>query len=605
MNNKIKILGIAPYPGLVTLMKQYAQNHTEISLTPVLGNLEEGCSIAMEQYQNYDVIISRANTADIISKAIPIPVFDIGISYYDVLRCIKMAENTNNKFALIGFPTLTDIAHTISDLLKMKLDIFPIRTSSETLKIIDAIKSMGFQTVICDTIAYEYAKSIGLKAILLTSSSESLTSAINNAKYIWKINKSNFQSISMMKHALNSNSSSCLIIDVKQVCLYSNLSYINSSDIQKQLSSTLDLCINTRNRSFFITSCETLYSIISEYVEDALSPYVIFHITPSKIPLTSSKYGITIINKEDAKTSFISSFFSNTNLSSTTITNPETHTLSDSTLMISGERGTGKDPIAHLYYVNSTYCNNPLFIINCSLINEKNWQFITNNYKSPFTDNGNTIYISNLEQLSRERQKQLLSIISDTNVHIRNRLIFSCSLEQGHVLPHVAIEYSNILNTVLIPLKPLRESKDEIITSANLYINILNQEYGTQVVGLNDEAIKLLLDFDFPYNHTQFKRILKQAILKTLTPYVLGETILEILRDEQKYVHPLHPPYSEVSTHISQINQNEFHLNLNLSLDEINHTIIQYVLAQNNGNQSATAKKLGISRTTLWRYLNH
>ncbi|MEG2870930.1 MAG: helix-turn-helix domain-containing protein, partial [Clostridium sp.] len=45
------------------------------------------------------------------------------------------------------------------------------------------------------------------------------------------------------------------------------------------------------------------------------------------------------------------------------------------------------------------------------------------------------------------------------------------------------------------------------------------------------------------------------------------------------------------------------HLNLERTLDEINQDIIQFVLEENGGNQSLTAKKLGISRTTLWRLL--
>ena len=45
-------------------------------------------------------------------------------------------------------------------------------------------------------------------------------------------------------------------------------------------------------------------------------------------------------------------------------------------------------------------------------------------------------------------------------------------------------------------------------------------------------------------------------------------------------------------------------LDLNQTLDRINQDIIHRILAQENGNQSRTAARLGISRTTLWRFLN-
>ena len=87
---KIRILGIAPYQGLVTLMNQCALQYPEIELTAISGNMEHGYAIAKRSYDQYDIIISRANTANMISQAVPIPVIDIGIGYY---RCTALHQN--------------------------------------------------------------------------------------------------------------------------------------------------------------------------------------------------------------------------------------------------------------------------------------------------------------------------------------------------------------------------------------------------------------------------------------------------------------------------------------------------------------------------------
>lgn len=137
--------------------------------------------IHLFQGMGYDMIISRANTASMISQAVPVPVVDIGIDYYDVLRCIKIAENTGTKFAILGFHSLTDIAKNLCDLLKIKIDIFSfsINNWSDSGSLLDRMKEQGYETVICDMIPYEYAKLIGITPILLTSSVESLKSAID------------------------------------------------------------------------------------------------------------------------------------------------------------------------------------------------------------------------------------------------------------------------------------------------------------------------------------------------------------------------------------------------------------------------------------------
>ena len=77
-------------------------------------------------------------------------------------------------------------------------------------------------------------------------------------------------------------------------------------------------------------------------------------------------------------------------------------------------------------------------------------------------------------------------------MHVRNHLIFSCTQTAGSATPHVVFEYTNALGCILVPIKPLREQKEDIISSAGLYINTLNQELGRQVVGVDDEAAALL-----------------------------------------------------------------------------------------------------------------
>ncbi len=103
MGKKIRILGIAPYEGLKKIMEEYA-----------------------DQRKDLDFIISRANTADLIKKSVRITVLDIGIGYYDILRCLKTAEATHTKFALLGHLSLTKAAKTLCSLLKIEIPVFSI-----------------------------------------------------------------------------------------------------------------------------------------------------------------------------------------------------------------------------------------------------------------------------------------------------------------------------------------------------------------------------------------------------------------------------------------------------------------------------------------------
>ena len=154
--------------------------------------------------------------------------------------------------------------------------------------------------------------------------------------------------------------------------------------------------------------------------------------------------------------------------------------------------------------------------------------------------------------------------------------------------------YAKAIDRIVIPVTPLREQKTELSSMCALYINTLNEALGKQIIALDDDAAWALSEYDYPGNHAQLKRILKQAAIKTNSLYLSGSVIREILIQEKQ----LFPICSNISS------SSCFNLDFNQSLDEMNRSIIQQVLKNCNGNQSVAARKLGISRTTLWRSLN-
>lgn len=594
MSKKIRILGIAPYEGLKQLMEEYACQRKDLDFVSLLGSMEEGAALAKEYYSDFDIIISRANTADLIKKSVPIPVIDLGIGYYDILRCLKTAEATHTKFALLGHPSLTKAAQTLRSLLKAEFPVFSISDTATALHTLHTLSAQNYQTVICDTVAYEAARKAGLTPILLTSSAESLETAVNHALYLWEISQKSVVTLSMLKETLKTGFGDYLLLNENGTLLYSTLQGNFLQAIQTQLQKEVPSCLSKERRSFFITAANKLYAVSSRFVDTAPESYLIFCLTPSKLPVNHSKYGISILNREDTQNTLTTSICNTGSHAKKLRKDAKSMKKISPNLMLTGEYGTEEDCLAYLYYIESKLHNHPLYKINCDLLNEKNWNFLINSFHSPFTDNDNTIYISNLQKLSAEKQKWLLSVILDTNAHVRNHFIFSCCKEYKKPAPAVALEYANALDCIVIPVAPLREQKTDLPSMCALYINTLNEAFGKQLIALDDDAICALTEYDYPGNHAQLKRILKQAVIKTNSLYLSNSVIQDILVQERQ----LFP--ARIDTASSSCIQ----LDCNLSLDEINRCVIQQVLKNCNGNQSVAARKLGISRTTLWRSLN-
>ena len=77
-DKKVRILGIAPYEGMRSIMLKAAEARNDIDLTVYVGDLQEGAEIAKRSFHdNYDIIISRGGTAELIGQITPIPVVEI------------------------------------------------------------------------------------------------------------------------------------------------------------------------------------------------------------------------------------------------------------------------------------------------------------------------------------------------------------------------------------------------------------------------------------------------------------------------------------------------------------------------------------------------
>ena len=154
-----RILGIAPYDGMRTAMEQAAQAYPNVEMDIYTGDLEDGQAIVQQMPPNsYDCIISRGGTAALIRQVTDLPVVDIHISVYDVLRTMKLAENYSSLYAIVGFPSITEPAHTLCSLLDFNLDILTVNNAAEVRHTLERLQQGGYRMVVCDMVTHTIAR---------------------------------------------------------------------------------------------------------------------------------------------------------------------------------------------------------------------------------------------------------------------------------------------------------------------------------------------------------------------------------------------------------------------------------------------------------------
>ena len=516
---------------------------------------------------------------------------DIHISVYDVLRTMKLAENYTSLYAIVGFPSITEPAHTLCSLLNFDLDILTVRSAEEVRHTLERLKQGGYRMVVCDMVTHTIAREMGFDAFLITSGIESLHSAIDQAVNIstWfgQLRQENL----FLRSITQEQGGRVVVMEPDGSLYYNNMKDI-SPELHRCLQTHLREIPATGSLKFYYTERSQLYSITAQVLLMNNVQRYLFYCVPSRIPLHSNRPGLRSLNKGECEYLFSNSFYSLSGAMGTQDAEINALAAVRQPLFICGEPGTGKEQIARYLYLHSALVNRPLVVANCALMNDKSWDFLLNHYNSPLNANGNTVYFQNFEAIPEQWSAELLAAIEETGLARRVRLLFSRSVRPEEPVSPVTRRFIERLGALTLELPPLRSRSDEIPSLSSLYLNSLNLELGKQISGFEPRAIEMLRQYPWPNNYTQFKNLLRSLATLTNGPYIRSSSVADLLSKERSLRSaPAAHPAAVVSTDTSR------------TLESIIGEVVQQTVAAHGGNRAAAARQLGISRTTLWRYL--
>ena len=592
MNHRIRVLGIAPYEGMKTLMSSVVADYPQIDLTLFVGDMEQGLEIARSNFHgDYDVVISRGGTAKMLQKNLALPVIEIDISMYDILCALKLADGLTGKTAMVSFANITSSAHLLCDLMKYNMDIYTIDSAEAVEPTLRQLQKNDYQSILCDMISNTPAKRLGLNSFLITSGVDSIRKAFDQALLLCRSQQRLRDENQFFRQLIQGQIGQTMVFDQD-----GNLFLSTLDDPKPELLELLrrDLPESQLGAERRITRNlgRMLYAIRARRISTGSLTYTAFFFDARKTPLSPNQVGIRFSTRPEAENAFYSSIFSFAGSISDYQQDIEHISQSTAPVMVTGEDGTGKESIVSVLYMRSPLRNAPLVSINCSLLNDKSWAFLLEHHNSPLADQGNTLYFASIDALSEERRQQLLAVLSEMDVCRRNRVIFSCVCQPGEYTSAVGSLFMDKLCCLSLYLPPLRQMAERIPALVNLSLSHLNVDLPRQIVGADPEAITLLQNFQWPHNYTQFRRVIGELAVTATGSLITAENVRQALRKE-RHVGAFSPCAENAAAP----------LNLNRTLDEISQDVARRVVEESGGNQTVAAKRLGISRTTLWRLL--
>ena len=277
---------------------------------------------------------------------------------------------------------------------------------------------------------------------------------------------------------------------------------------------------------------------------------------------------------------------------------------SNATALISGESGTGKELVARAIYHHSERADQPFLAINCAAIPENLLESeLFGHERGAFTGataqrigkfeqaNRGTIFLDEIGDMTPATQTKILRVLQSGTfervggnqpIRVDVRVIAATNkpLEQAVANKEFREDLFYRLNVVRIHLPPLRERREDIDLLAQHFLRGYAQRYRKTITGFDTVATQVLHEHPWPGNVRELDHAIERGVLLATGPLVRAADLG--LR-------------AAAGGNTAKLEE--------MSLDEVEHHLIQRTLARYDGNVSQAAKALGLSRSAMYRRL--
>jgi transcriptional regulator with PAS, ATPase and Fis domain len=278
----------------------------------------------------------------------------------------------------------------------------------------------------------------------------------------------------------------------------------------------------------------------------------------------------------------------------------------DTTVLIEGKSGTGKELFARAIHNLSRRREGPFVAVNCAALPENLLESeMFGHVKGAFTDavrdkpgrftraQGGTILLDEIAELPLALQGKLLRVLQEreyeplgsvTPMRADVRIIASTNkdlaseVENGHFREDLFYR----LNVVNIAIPPLKDRREDIPLLVEHFIDKISRKLGADHMDVSEDFMTFLMNYDFPGNVRELENIIEHAYVLCRGPSITTDYLPRELKNRV----------------IGTIGDGR---SLRAQQEDAERRHIEQTLIRFGGNKTRTARALNMDRTTLWR----
>ena len=569
-------------------------------------------------------IIARGGHARYLREiGLMLPIVSIPFTGNNIVSMLVQATNEWGEFAVLGNPTMMQMTRELERPIGAKIHYYEVVRWADFDEIMPRIRNAGIKAVVGGYDTARAARAYGLHDYCIKTSEYEIASAIMETRSMLAAMEKDRQWDMLFRSAMDSIGEGVLVVDESGAVSHANSRAVKLLGSGESLPDPdmLRLCRTARS------SGKAIY--------DELYEYNGYKFSASFLPLEEDRdhtvvtlQEVEYVHKMErqirqklankglvAKSSFGDIQTSSRKLQEA-VRMAKQYALVDSTVLIHGETGTGKELFAQSIHNFSRRCDEAFVAVNCATIPANLLESELFGYvEGAFTGakrggkvglfelaHKGTIFLDEIGETSLDMQARLLRVMEereimrvgdDKVIPVDIRVIAASNRDLQKMVDEGSFRSDFYYRMDVLPLRlpPLRESKENIRPLIRSFADRYAARHGKRDPEFTESGIAVFENYDWPGNVRELKNVIERLIVTNSTGVIDEAAAIEALHlRSPKQLKPAAETKKPATSGDGLI-------------DAAERELILRVLSECGGNKSAAAIKLGISRPTLHRKL--
>ena len=612
-----QITFLAPDASMMEAASQlFAEQYPEINIA--CGLLSEGVKLAAQLAKSgTDIIITRGGTADGIREAgLPVTVVEVPVTALDVINTIVKAKKYGSRIGTVSFNIMLPGVSALRDLLGVDLRLYPMVDEHQADTLVRQAFADGADAVVGGYITVQAAQKLGKPGVLIDSSLDSLRYAADEARRIAHAQDLERSKASLVRAIIDYAHDGIIAIDQdRRVTVFNPAAaklsgLVPSAVIGKPPSHRLTAL---GLEKMLTAPADELGQITNANGLDILCNKVRLKAGGKTVGAVATFQDVTHIQRMEARvrktiyagghvaTARFDTIVANSEAMQKCIETAQAYAKTDSSVLILGETGSGKEVFAQSIHNYSRRYSGPFVAINCAALPGQILESELFGYAGGAftgasakgkpglfeTAHGGTLFLDEIAEMDPSLQGKLLRALqekkimrlgSDKVVHVDVRVIAATNQNLKTMVRENRFRSDLYyrLNVLKLAIPPLRERPADIGPLAELF---LSEAAPDQPPQLTTAALEELGRYSWPGNVRELKSIAERLAAVHDGTKIDARLVQSVLDDDEPAATAL--PFAPK--------------------DVFERANIIAALQAEHYNYEAAAKRLGISRATLWR----